>query len=542
MSSVSTELSKIGGQRIEFAKTSHEQNHSNFRYLGDFSRRFDLPQYIPSLVRVFSLARKLGFRGLLVDSISCEDSPLLVEENQALASEDAEYVRSDIYKFSFFKEELEDRICPDSFLGYSVLKVDRNSRGRSLCAHIFEAVLTLPRFPARNNFLQCKRRYRVTNTLGDNFEVDGALYAQQNGKTFVCAHVALRTALACIMPDGDIAYQKISQFARKRGGLQPAEMEQVFLGLQIPFDKIVFDPCQHNAACLSMPVPPYPRALYGFTESACPALLGFQLTGRDSWHIVPVIGHTFNEDSWVPPSNQGYFQTKNFRFFSSEQWLSSHIMHDDYFGPYYCLPRQFLSRENFRLLYGISLQKSALQSIYAEVHAIGFFRELAVEIKKHSFEDPWMDLFLAFESKNGLILRAVYLSKEEYLKHLQICAKKKTVPEENNFESLKTAIEPVLPEHFWMVEASMPELFSVSRKKLGEITFSLSIESNTVSINPHSARLPSYIIVRDREDSAGQKSSTLLPSWSSWRSCPFFMSGHTPVYSTNTDMDIVDYQ
>ena len=369
---VSTDIGKIKGQRVSFKIADRKTGFSNFVFLLDFLLQQGVGDiYHPALVRVFSLARKLGFEGLLIDRIPCTESSFLMEENQALSDLNCGYVRSDVFKFSFFKTADEDKITPHDFLGYAVLKIDRDSSGNVITSHVFESVLWPPRKSFQNNFLHCKRRYSVTNSLGSDFIVEGALYAQQNAKTFVCAHVALRTVLACHVPEGDVSYSKIVQFSGNRGALEPNDIESVISGLGLTFEKTLHEPpCNPTQK-------DYMRELYGFTESAAPALLGFELSRSSNCsvnerHIVPVLGHTFNEDSWVPPSTQNYF-TKNFRYFSSEQWLSSHLMHDDNFGPYYCLPRHFLQKENFRILYGINSNRAALFSVDAEAMALVFF-------------------------------------------------------------------------------------------------------------------------------------------------------------------------
>lgn len=352
MKTVVTNVAGVKGCEELFTQTGQDTGFSNFRFLDGFLRQRNIDPHIHSLIRIFSLARKLGYRGLLIDRIPCEESSFLTEENAVLATKNIGYSHSDVFKFSFFKEDNVSRINADSFLGYAVLKIDRDSHNNPLCQHIFEAVITPPRVASKNNFLHCQRCYRTVNTLGENFDVIGALYAQQNRYSFVCAHVALRTALSCLLPAGDITYSEIARHTGKREGLNPEDIEKVYNGLGIQYDKITFDPCPNNIACPSQPKPQFMQDMYGFTESDCPVLLGFELADKRR-HIVPVLGHTFNEDSWVPPSNRGYFQSANFRFFSSEQWLSSHLMHDDNFGPYYCLPRQFLTSENFRVLYGL---------------------------------------------------------------------------------------------------------------------------------------------------------------------------------------------
>jgi hypothetical protein len=83
MSHATTEVSSIKGNRIRFIQTSLESGHSNFLFIRDFLRQKHVDPYIPSLIRVLSLARKLDFKGMLVDQIPCEESTVLREENRA---------------------------------------------------------------------------------------------------------------------------------------------------------------------------------------------------------------------------------------------------------------------------------------------------------------------------------------------------------------------------------------------------------------------------------------------------------------------------
>jgi hypothetical protein len=78
-----------------------------------------------------------------------------------------------------------------------------------------------------------------------------------------------------------------------------------------------------------------------------------------------------------------------------------------------------------------------------------------------------------------------------------------------------------LPDQFWMVEASMPELFSASRKKFGEVI--ICPEGDNVTFGPCSLismRLPSCVIVRSVNDCSKQQYHNSS------------IQGHTSVYSS----------
>jgi hypothetical protein len=47
--------------------------------------------------------------------------------------------------------------------------------------------------------------------------------------------------------------------------------------------------------------------LYGSVESGYPALVVFDAGNGNQKHVIPIIGHTFNEDTWVPRADLAYF-------------------------------------------------------------------------------------------------------------------------------------------------------------------------------------------------------------------------------------------
>jgi len=522
MKVVSTELGRISGNKEEHRKTDRNSGHSNFLYVGSFLEKHGALPYSTQLLRIFSLARKLNFQSVLVDEIACGECPQLAEENTVLKLVDDKYSHSQVYKFSFFGKEGPS--CPPVFLGYAVYKIDHYRGGRPF-GHVYEAVLSPPRTKNENNFLHCKRRYLVANSSGSDYHVTGALYAQQNGKTFVCAHVALRTALSCLLPEGDISYSAIRTMAGSGKGLEPEQIERVFQnsGISLFFNKQAYEPKTRQCPTDQQPCPAdhllnntidYNKELYGFTESRVPSLLGFKLAnGRR--HIVPVLGHTFNEDSWVPSSNQNYF-SNDFRFFSSEQWLSSHLIHDDNFGPYFCLPRHFLQKSDFRLLYGISYDKSSLFSSEAEAAALAFFHRARNLLLTHGFSSLWTELFIAF--KDFLVLRAIFTSRESYLHHLRTGLESDVSNADE--ATVISAIEKLLPEKFWMVEASTIELFPVTRRKFGEVILAPSDPEDGVAWNSSfiMMRLPGCYFLRNRDGG----------EWIRQKST---VTGHTQVYS-----------
>jgi hypothetical protein len=302
--------------------------------------------------------------------------------------------------------------------------------------------------------------------------VEGALYAQQSDYSFVCAHVALRTALACILPDGDISYSAIAKSSNSRKALEPNEMSSVFDDLGIHYQKLAFEPsCPGESISDDID---FMKMIYGHIESGCPVILGFEgkknQQGKIPRHVVPILGHTFNEDSWVPPSNRGYFGN-TLSYYPSEQWLSSHLIHDDNFGAYYCVPKHFITRPNFRLLFGISHNCLALLADKAEAIALGWLYQYAMKLPTQDNEsNRWFNTFQIYARLGLLVLRPIFVSKNDYLNHLRESLD--TISGEHIESSIIDQCDQVLPDEFWMVEVSCPELFSVTRRKFGEVLLS----------------------------------------------------------------------
>jgi hypothetical protein len=80
--------------------------------------------------------------------------------------------------------------------------------------------------------------------------------------------------------------------------------------------------------------PPFQKYLYGSIESGYPAIIIFGTTAEDgSLHAIPIFGHTFNQDTWVPNAEGSYFKVgEGTKYIPSESWLSMFVAHDDNWG------------------------------------------------------------------------------------------------------------------------------------------------------------------------------------------------------------------
>lgn len=506
----------VAGSVVEWLDTALDQHFSNFLFV---DQRYGSDSVMR---RVLSLARKLNYQSLLIEEISEADCALLAEENAALRLRRPDFLQSIVHRLSFFKTRAGQQPGHDDFLGYVVFKRDEFSSPPPRCSHVYECIITTARNAPENNFIHCHRTYEVRTTAGI-FRVTGVLYAQQNDLTFVCAHVGLRTALSVMLPEGDITYARLNALAgvdhqaRKvggGGGLEPAEFETIFQSLGVNFQKLVHEPSQQ----LLLPTE-FQRDLYGFIESGCPALMGFELDTQTR-HVIPVFGHTFNEDTWLPDAQRAYFGG-SVSYYPSENWLSSFVVHDDNFGPYYCLPRSFLKKENFRLIYGLKPEPTPLGAVEAEAVAFDYVRAIANRFGPRG--EDWYDRFTVFAKSGWLVLRTQLVRKDDYLAHVEgIRDWNEVALEPERIAALRNR----LPESFWMAEASAPELFASSRRKFGE----LLVAANQPLPKPLditlliAARLPGLSLVNNRSALDVKESA---------------QQGHTPLFNRPGRSEVV---
>ncbi len=485
------------GKRLRWVDTRLENGFSNFLFVDQYYAAH------PVMRRIFSLARKRGFQSVLIEELDAANCPTLSEEDEALAKRQRDFTGSRVHRFAFLRGLPNQPVTEGDFIGSAIFKTDSFSGLPQPRQHVYEAVLPPPRGAAGNNFVHCARSYDFHTGVG-NFSASGVLYAQQNDLTFVCAHVALRTALASILPAGDVTYARINQLAgidhetvqvgNGGRGLGPEQMEAVLNGLGVAYEKIVHEP-HAKPQPLNLPTD-YQRHLYGCIESGAPALLGFELNdpaaapGEASRHIIPVFGHTFNEDAWVPEAQRHYF-SGGLSYYPSESWLSAFVAHDDNFGPYYCLPRNFLRKDNFRLILGLKRFPTLFSAMEAETLAFGYAQILSGVFDKT--RQDWLDRFSIFTRLGSLVIRAQCLTREDYLGHLSSLQDWQG----HRFEEpLRTTLAQTLPDFFWMAELSAPELFTASRHKFGELLIAADRPSAADLSLLIAARLPGHALLR----------------------------------------------
>jgi hypothetical protein len=476
--------------------------------------------------RLLSQARKASVQTLVLEEL--EHSSDLMEDNAGMERLEASFASGKVYRLSCFNQLLPDQIAlaaaeRNSFLGYAIIKEERlagQTRYR-----VYESVFKTSR--RQNNFVRGQQTWNC-EIAGNSFAVSGHLYAQQNGLTTACAHVAVRTAAARFHPNGDMSYAEMDKIlaadhskARGGDGLIHADMEKLLraagAGVQIT-DFSVESPA------------PYQKYIYGSIESGYPAIVIFRAS--KSYHAVPIFGHTFNEDTWVPSASLSYFAVgQNTRYIPSDSWLSMFVGHDDNFGSNYCIPRHFL-----RTIHdvkdpdgpGVGIVEAVISTLPPEVklnairaEVIGADFLLSLLRKFPEVNMPWSERLKKHFDDHRLVMRPILVKSGDYVRHLKLIR-------DWDGSSLPKGLTDAFGEmgetgYLWMIEISVPELFSANLRKIGEVLLRAespaSVERSLETF--FLARLPGYFAFQSKSSSPDS------PSYDFYESS---MAGHVQLF------------
>jgi hypothetical protein len=331
--------------------------------------------------------------------------------------------------------------------------------------------------------------------------------------------------LSCLVPDGDVSYKKMNEIAGvdhkkhfvgnkqdgSQKGLTPDELQLICDKTVGRTKKLVHEPKKLEGVPQTLMKNDYGRELYAMIESKGPALLAFQSPGSGGRHVIPVIGHTFNEDTWTADADRHYFGN-DLAYYQSEQWLSSYVVHDDNFGPLLCLPRHYVQQDNVRMLIGLAEPENTMDALDAEGNALDLLRRIVKSLSTPP--SGWIARFCAFSHANLLVLRTIHVAKKDYIEHLNALQDW----EGHALDSMTLEMFDALPDQFYMIEVSAPELFSASRRKFGEILLAYGKPFDPEDIWKHflTARLPGLLFNR--------QSDTVC-------SLSLNLTGHSPIFS-----------
>ena len=445
--------------------------HSNFDFIdNEFGG-------LSSLRRVMSQVRQHKGRTMAWEEIQTSED--LKQENEDILLRYHNFKPLRTIRLSFYTKSfltLKGLVsAKDSFLGYVIIRQIANPK----ITWIFESVLK----PSReiNNFIRGEQEW--TCVIGNfKFRIKGYLYAQQNGISNVCAHVALRTA-ACRFRQGDMTYREMNdiigvdhrnRIVGKGKGLSTRDMIKVL------------DAAGAYCMVRDYTVPkkkdyklPFQKILYGSIESGFPAIVVFQMANEPIvCHAIPVFGHTFNEDAWVHRAESDYFKVgPSTRYISSESWVSMYIAHDDNWGSNFCVPRNYLHTRRYckkrnkgcimdsgcvRYVIGTFPKEVRVNALQAEVIGADYLLTILKSKKLLTHQHAWGQRLRSYFRKKQIVLRPILVKKKEYIEHLNKIG---------DWERRKLGFQLQIrdDEWIWIVELSIPELFSANRRKVGEV-------------------------------------------------------------------------
>jgi len=425
------------------------------------------------------------------------------------------------------EDEMENN---SSFLGYCIVHNDVINEGNGKpyrASYVTESCIVSPL--KWNAYILPPGDISI-NINGKEYNIRTNYFSQQNGITNCCAHAAIKMAIRAYYPQvtAEIINKNIPvNHIQKRGneGLTPDEICRAI-------EKLSKNETYISSSIDLASSSDFLRLVYLSLESRLPVILLFHLIekGEVGGHAVTLIGHTFNEHSWSSYGLKGYFSGENISYLPSSIWCDNLVVHDDNWGPYYLVSTRFLT-DSADFSYILRAVEKAVEKVMATslpvpirynwpidpVTAIIVYPKDMSFIKNGLLVEPWAlaslnryvskiwsdddivkgDDFIHYfhdyqkEGNRNLILRTFCLSKNEYLKFI-----------DDNLVLMeyRNMIKDYLPNTFWITEISIPELYWVNRKKVGEIitdpeTFNQSMEVGVILI-----RLPGIISFIENDD------------------------------------------
>jgi len=456
--------------------------------------------------RLCSLMRKMGAKTLLREELEPNDE--ILQEFDDLQTRVDKKFPSELraIRFSFFaapcrdKDKWQDQLPATSFLGYAVvLRVELPTDApvvKERCpsgemAYVLEAVTRPPAWVSKNDnggyavagvtnyYVHCHREFKTTvgpRGASKEYTLHGAFFCQQNGLTHVCAHAALRMILntsdGLVENNRKITNRELNNIlaidhrdAVVSGGLLPAQILAIpnRLRINILGGDFVADPTVD-----------YAEWAYPLVESGYPVLLAFNPTHL-AGHVVTVLGHTMNSDKWDCEAHLAYRPEAFGTYHASAAWVDHFIINDDNFGMYTCMPPSYLRSKVLpqydrtqRATFAIGFLPPGLDvSPYiAEKDAVGLVRKLR-DVCQPASANRWLRRIWEQlqQLQKGIVARTLGCTREQYIAHLTA-----TVDSDGNgpVSTIPKALANA-PDHLWLTEISLPDLYTANKHKLGDI-------------------------------------------------------------------------
>jgi hypothetical protein len=453
------------------------------------------------LHRLCTLARKQGATFVLIESALSR--PVVRSEIDDLDAANGGGGAAEAIAISFFasagRPDAIAEVDEGEFLGQAVV-INYRPPGSPDFSHsyIFEAIVPPPSLSGGssgtklllNNYISGQKQFDCI-VRGRVFRVDGIYYCQQNASTHVCAHASLRMAIG---PNKNEEFT--SGYINKLLGVKPPcgglQLGQIVAVLKDQgFDADVVD-------CSKLERETYISILASIVESGDQALLvfktGLQSGGVSQEHVVLVFGHTRNADEWHPQAIPAYAGPGSAKYLPAANWIDHFLIHDDNLGPYYTLSSHSLEFDpdvaahwivairdktpNFTPHGAEALAAVVLSNFLPLVASLGnerWFQYITRKIWRY-------------------VLRTILITRADYFSHVL----GSTGHDGSKAQSSDLAVLQNLPERFWMVEFTLPALFTGNRAKLGEVLIHSDPSGPVTDLNEVvlGMRMPALLVVR----------------------------------------------
>lgn len=517
------------------------------------------------LHRLATLARKQGAKALVIEDAS--DISGVKQEITTLDERLGGGGSAEALLLSFLSElptnEDIGTVSDQALIGQCTLVNYRPKDAAEFqSSFVFEAIFATPSLetgePLLNNFINCEASFEVA-VRGRQFNIRGLYYAQQNGITSVCAHACIRMVVRTLYPNqpspSTEAINALIGHSPPAEGMLPDQIVSVLKALThrdvtlIPCGTGTAAPAEGNVELIeskSLTAAEYVSVLTAAADSGDIALLCFEtgaerdkgaapVTGprNPANHVVVVYGYTRNSDEWHPQAMPEYSGAPSAPHSPSSAWVDHFVIHDDNFGPYLALSNRALEahtsvRADWILI--VRRLSTNLEPHAAEAATAIIMGQAAQMFAGDAPDNKWLNYLLRY--RRPLVTRPVLLTRQEYWAHIAT-----TVAHDNSHlgPGASQALLDDLPEILWMVEFTVPDLFTGNHSKLGEILLEANHESGTTFSKDRvrGIRVPSrFMIARGGEarDIAGYDTRDGVQP-QDVRSFP--LTSHSPRYECN---------
>lgn len=513
------------------------------------------------LHRLCTLARKQGAKTVVIEPAAklprVEDEITDLDTMHAGGGGAAEAIA-----ISFFACEMQEgddiaAVDEADFLGQAIVINYRPPASTAFkISYVFEAVMPPPSLSREdgafllNNYL-APHGSLPCQVKGRTFTIQGVYYCQQNSATHVCAHACLRMAikstgageitpkqinslLSVTPPCQGLPLGQIVQIIESRGleaDVTPVR-DDTYMSLLASIIEsgdmalLVFTtgdvsqqdetPGQNETEAKDLEPEAVIAAPLDMAEEAVEATCAGE--GQVQEHVVLVFGHTRHSDEWHPQAIPVYAGPGSARYLPASAWIDHFLIHDDNLGPYYTLSSQALERDpdvRARFIIAIRKQTPNLTATGAEAIAAVMLTNM-LPMLATSASGRWFDYITQQPWRH--VLRTILISREAYIEHL----KGARGHDDSAMASDELARLESLPDRIWMVEFSLPSLFTGNRAKLGEVLLQADpVEPEELEDVFIGLRLPNLLMLKDPATGDMEQSTSSL-------------TAHSPIYRQTT--------